>query len=98
MLGDGGIDVIGNLNSIGGLSSRNLSDDGMLISRRKLGRMTKGRSLLVWKELLEDSGDSGLADTQFGGNMTSGMTMGGQGEDVFFLSRGDGSHGGIEEF
>ena len=49
---------------------------------------------MVGKEVSEYPGDSRLAETKGGGNMTSGMVMTGQSKDVFFLSRGDGMHGG----
>ena len=40
------------------------------------------------------SGYSRLAEVEFRSNGAGGITIRGQGEDVFFLSRGDGMHGG----
>ena len=48
---------------------------------------------MVGKEVSEYPGDSRLAETKGGGNITSGMVMTGQSKDVFFLSKGDGMHG-----
>ena len=48
--------------------------------------------IAVRQRVFEHSGDSRLTDTQARGNITGGMTMGGQGKDVFHLSRGYGKH------
>ena len=81
------------LNSICDLSCGDLCNDRTFRGGRELGRTTRMRWLMVGKEVLEYSGDSRLADTQGGGNITSRMTITGQREDVFLLSRGDGAHG-----
>ena len=62
---------------------------------RKLGRMTRGRDLVIRKEVLKYPGYSRLANTKFGGNRVSGIMIGGQRKDVFLLSRGDGVHDGL---
>jgi hypothetical protein len=57
--------------------------------------MTSRRNLPVRKEFLKDSRHSRLANTNSGGNMTCGETIGSKGEDIFLLSRGDGMHAGL---
>jgi hypothetical protein len=89
---DDGIDVVGSLHSIGSLASGDLSDDSMLSSGRELERTSSRRGLMIGKKLFEYSGYSRLTDTQIRSNRVSRLTIGGQGENVFFLSRGDGMH------
>ena len=89
---DDGVYVPGDLDSIGSLASGDMCDDGVRVSGRKLGRATKLRGLSIGKEILEYSGDGGLADTSFRGNIASGVTMGGQGEDVFLVGGRNGTH------
>ena len=48
--------------------------------------------MLVWMESFECPRYSRLAEVESGGNSASGMAMGGQGEDIFFLSRASGAH------
>ena len=91
-VGDDGINVPGNLDSIGSLASGDLCNDGVCGSGRKLRRVTKVRSLLIGKKILEYPGDSGLANTSFSGNMAGRVTMGGKGKDVFLVSRRNGAH------
>lgn len=96
-VGDDGIDVVGSLDSIVSLACGDLVDDGSLGGGRKLDRTSRRRYGSVGKEVPEYPGDSRLADTQVGGNFMSRMTIRGQRNDVFLLSRGDGVHGGIDK-
>jgi hypothetical protein len=52
--------------------------------------------LAIRKEILKCSGDSRPANTKFGGNVTSGVTMRSQRKDVFLLRGGDGAHSRLE--
>jgi hypothetical protein len=90
--GDDSVNVSGSLSGICSLASDDLPEDGVCSSDRELGRTTKGRGLSIREKGFEYPGDSGLANTSLRGNMTSGVSMGGKGKDVFLLSRGDGSH------
>ncbi len=91
-MGDDGVNVSGNLDSIGSLSSGDLGEDRSFISGRELGRTATRRKLSTRLKPIKDSGDSGPSNTKFGGNMTSGGPIRSKGEDVFLLSRGDGMH------
>ena len=61
------------------------------------GTTSRGAGL-VGTESSESPGYYGLAEAKSWGNSTSGMTMRGQGEDVFFLSRGSGVHWSVVKF
>ena len=50
---------------------------------------------MVGKDILEDPDNCRLANTQRGSNLTSGLTIAGQSNNVFFLGRGDRVHGRI---
>jgi hypothetical protein len=91
-MGDDGVNVSGDLDSIGSLSSGDLGEDTSFISGGELGRMATKRKLSTRLNLLKESGDSGPSNTKFGGNKTSGGPIRSKGEDVFLLSRGDGKH------
>lgn len=91
-MGDDGVNVCGDLNSIGSFPSDDLVEDGSFISGRELGRTTSRRNLSIRKEFLKDSRDGRPANTKFGGNIACGVTIGSKGDDVFLLSRGDGMH------
>jgi len=41
-------------------------------------------------QLIQISRDNRLANTQFGGNRTTRISIRGQGKDIFFLSKGNG--------
>jgi hypothetical protein len=71
-MGDDGVNVSGDLDSIGSLSSGDLGEDRSLISGRELRRTATRRNLSTRLKLLKDSGDGGPSNTKFGGNMTSG--------------------------
>ena len=71
-MGDDGVNVSGDLDSIGSLSSGDLGKDRLFISGRELGRIATRRNLLTRLKVLKNSGDSGPSNTKFGGNMTSG--------------------------
>ena len=85
-VGDDGVNVPGNLDSIYSLPSGDLWEDGASGSGRELGRMTKMRCLLIGKDIFEYPGESRLANTSVRGNIVSGVTMGGKGNDVFLVS------------
>ena len=71
-MGDDGVNVSGDLDSIGSLSSGDLGEDTLFISGRELERMATRRNLSTRLRVLKDSGDSGLSNTRFGGNMMHG--------------------------
>ena len=71
-MGDDGVNVSGDLDSIGSLSGGDLGEDRSFISGRELGRTATRRNLLTRLKALKDSEDSGPFNTKFGGNMTSG--------------------------
>ena len=71
-MGDDGVNVSGDLDSIGSLSSGDLGEDRLFISGRELGRTATRRNLSTRLKVLKDSGDSGPSNTKFGGNMMSG--------------------------
>ena len=54
--------------------------------------MTKMRCLLIGKDIFEYPGESRLANTSVTGNMVSGVTIGGKGNDVFLVSSRNGVH------
>ena len=68
---DNGVNVSGDLDSIGSLSSGGLGEDRSFISGRELRRTVTRRNLLTRLKVLKNSGDSGPFNTKFGGNMTS---------------------------
>ena len=71
-MGDDGVNVSGDFDSIGSLSSGDFGEDRSFISGRELGRMASRKNLLTRLKVVKDSGDSGLSNTKFGGNMMSG--------------------------
>ena len=71
-MGDDGVNMSGDLDSIGSLSSGDLGEDRSFISGRELGRMATRKNLSTRLKVLRNSGDSGPSNTKFGGNMTSG--------------------------
>ena len=80
------------LDSIGSLVSSDLCEDSLLVNSRKLGGMTSRQRWQVGMEGSKCPGYSRLAEVESGSNSASRVTMGGQGEDVFLLSRGNGMH------
>ncbi len=64
----------------------------MLGSGGELGGMTRGRHLVIGKNIVKGPDDSRLSKTSFLSNRVGGMAMGSQRKDIFLLSRGDGMH------
>ena len=54
--------------------------------------MIKMRCLSIGKDIFEYPGDSRLANTSVRGNIVSGVTMGGKGNDVFLVSSRNRAH------
>ena len=84
--------MFGSLDSIGSLASSDLCKDSSLVNSRKLEGMTSRQRWQVGMEGSKCPGYSRLAEVESGSNSVSRVTMGGQGEDVFLLSRGGGMH------
>ena len=57
-MGNDGVNVSGDLDSIGSLSSDDLGEDRSFISGREFGGMATRRKLLARLKFLKDSGDS----------------------------------------
>jgi len=84
--------VFGSLDSISSLASSDLCEDSLLVNDRKLGGTTSRQRWQVGMEGSKCPGYSRLAEVESGSNGACRVTMGGQGEDVFLLSRGGGAH------
>ena len=84
--------MVGGLDSIGRLATSDLCKNSMLISSRELGRTASKRSIMIGKKIFKYSANSSPANAKFGGNIACRKTIGGQRNDIFFLSRGDGVH------
>ena len=82
--------MFGSLDSIGSLASSDLCEDCSLVNSRKLGWATSRQRWQIGMEGFKCPGYSRLAEVEPGSNSVSRVTMRGQREDVFLLSRGGG--------
>ena len=90
--------MLGGLDSIGGLPSSDLGEDGSLVMGGELAGTTRRRVFPIGKASFEDPGYGRLANTSSSLNFAEGKTSGGKGEDVLLLSVGDGMHDGFGGF
>ena len=70
-MGGDGVEVSGDLDSIGSLASGDLSQDCSLRGGRKLRRTTPRGVMLIGMEVFKCSGYCGLAEAESGGNSAS---------------------------
>ena len=84
--------MFGSLDSIGSLASSDLCEDSSLVNSRKLEGATSRQRWQVGMEGSKCPGYSRLASVESGSNSVSRVTMEGQRENVFLLSRGGGMH------
>ena len=93
---DDGIDEMGGLDCIAGLSSENSLDNSTFVGRRELGGTATMVIFFVWLEFLKDPSHSGLPYTSLGCNVSAGKIKRSKKDDIIPLSSKEVFHGGNE--